>query len=50
MRKITRRQNYFLLLGLAPFFISGCGYNQLQGLMSKSKLLGPKSEPISTPC
>ncbi len=32
MRKIARRQNYFLLVGLATLFISGCGYNKLQGL------------------
>jgi LemA protein len=32
MRKIARLQNYFLFVGLAAFFISGCGYNQLQGL------------------
>jgi LemA protein len=32
MRKIARRQNYFLLVGLTTLFISGCGYNKLQGL------------------
>ena len=32
MRKIARRQNHFLLVGLATLFISGCGYNKLQGL------------------
>jgi LemA protein len=32
MRKIARRQNHFLLVGLTTLFISGCGYNKLQGL------------------
>jgi LemA protein len=32
MRKIARLQNYFLFVGLATFFLPGCGYNQLQGL------------------
>ena len=32
MRKIARRRNYFLFIGLAAFFMSGCGYNELQGL------------------
>ena len=37
MRKIARGRNYFLLTGLAAFFISGCGYNQLQGLDEQVK-------------
>ena len=37
MRKIARGRNYFLLMGLAAFFISGCGYNQLQGLDEQVK-------------
>jgi LemA protein len=32
MRKTARRQNHFLLVGLTTLFISGCGYNKLQGL------------------
>jgi LemA protein len=37
MRKIARRRNYFLLMGLAAFLITGCGYNQLQGLDEQVK-------------
>ena len=37
MRKIARRRTFFLQMGLAAFFISGCGYNQLQGLDEQVK-------------
>jgi LemA protein len=37
MRKIARGGNYFLLMALAAFSISGCGYNQLQGLDEQVK-------------
>src|ERR1700747_2807808 len=33
MRKIALRQNYLIAVSLPPtFLLSGCGYNQLQGL------------------
>ncbi|HEY7321270.1 MAG TPA: LemA family protein [Candidatus Binatia bacterium] len=37
MGKILRRQKYLLFVGLATFFIAGCGYNQLQGLDEQVK-------------
>jgi LemA protein len=37
MRNIARARSCFLLLGLAIFFIAGCGYNQLQGLDEQVK-------------
>jgi LemA protein len=37
MRNIARARSCFLLLGLATFFIAGCGYNQLQGLDEQVK-------------
>ena len=37
MRKIMPGRNYFLLMALAAFSISGCGYNQLQGLDEQVK-------------
>src|SRR5262245_51032642 len=37
MRKIARGGNYLLLMALAAFSISGCGYNQLQGLDEQVK-------------
>ena len=37
MRKIAQGQNYFLFMALAAFSISGCGYNQLQGLDEQVK-------------
>ena len=32
MRKIALGRSFFLIMGLAALFISGCGYNKLQGL------------------
>jgi len=32
MRKIVLGRSFFLIMGLAALFISGCGYNKLQGL------------------
>jgi LemA protein len=32
MRKIALGRSFFLSMGLAAFFMSGCGYNKLQGL------------------
>jgi LemA protein len=32
MRKIALGRSFFPMMGLAAFFMSGCGYNKLQGL------------------
>lgn len=37
MRIIARARNCFLVMGTAAFLISGCGYNQLQGLDEQVK-------------
>ena len=37
MRTIARARNCFLVMGTAAFLISGCGYNQLQGLDEQVK-------------
>jgi LemA protein len=37
MRKIAHRAKYSLLIALITFFITGCGYNQLQGLDEQVK-------------